>query len=140
MSSKAWVEKAGLLPKGIIGAMSLRDTKRTLLFHVIGEIKLKRGNSYLIIFLAAVLLSLFFIIFDKDGSSVRNDATIYLGLAKNVLEGHGYSDQAIVPYAPTMKSDRPSPFTSPTPATIMPKRSPAASPSFPYNIAPVAPE
>jgi len=85
--------------------MSLRDTKRTLLFHVIGEIKLKRGNSYLIIFLAAVLLSLFFIIFDKDGSSVRNDATIYLGLAKNVLEGHGYSDQAIVPYAPTMSRE-----------------------------------
>jgi len=55
--------------------------------------------------LAAVLLSLFFIIFDKDGSSVRNDATIYLGLAKNVLEGHGYSDQAIVPYAPTMSRE-----------------------------------
>ena len=105
MSSKAWVEKAGLLPKGIIGAMSLRDTKRTLFFHVIGEIKLKRGNSYLIIFLAAVLLSLFFIIFDKDGSGVRNDATIYLGLAKNVLEGHGYSDQAIAPYAPTMSRE-----------------------------------
>ncbi|MDD5594880.1 MAG: glycosyltransferase family 39 protein, partial [Candidatus Omnitrophica bacterium] len=66
---------------------------------------MRQRNSYLLIFLAAFLLSLFFIILDKDGSSIKNDATIYLGIAKNVLEGHGYSDRTIAPYLPTMSRE-----------------------------------
>lgn len=85
--------------------MYLRDTKHTWLLHVLGAIKLRQRNSYLLIFLAAFLLSLFFIILDKDGSSIKNDATIYLGIAKNVLEGHGYSDRTIAPYLPTMSRE-----------------------------------